>query len=757
MGPPPEPTSCGRTGTGGHLTLFASAIFASAIFLSAALLFTVQMMVAKMLLPLLGGSPSVWNTCLVFFQGTLFLGYLYAHFVSTRAPLALQLGLQALLIAGALLFLPVRIDSLTPLGNAPALAQHPVIWQLRLLAGSVGLPFFVLSVTAPLLQTWFRRAAGGHSDPYLLYAGSNAGSLIGLLAYPALIEPELGLREQAVYWTALFILFALLCMGCGLALRRKSNPGEFPRGRSLDTAPLIAEPAGFSARWLWVFLAFVPSSLMMGLTTYTTTEVASVPLLWVIPLALYLATYIIAFGGKLAAHWSRLNRVFPAIVVAMLFILVSESRQPVALVFACHWLFFFVAALLCHLRLAGAKPAPGQLTEFFLCVALGGLLGGIFNALVAPQIFSSVLEYPLVVILSCLACLPPRSDSKPVFRGIDPAGLLLIGSLAWLSSAWLARNHSARPWIVFFGMGLPLLIAFLFSARRLPFVLALATVLVASHRRERVDGITLLSRRNFFGTVRISVDYDSRFRRLHHGSAIHGMQFLDPRRKGEPLAYYHRTGPARQVVGAVTTDSGAENIAVVGLGTGAMAAYARAGQRWTFYEIDPLIISIARNPAWFVHLARATNATIRLVPGDARLRLRESLPGEFNLIVLDAFSSDLPPLHLLTREALQLYRSKLAPGGLIAYHISNRHLDFAPVLARLAADAGLECDSFPDLEIDEEAERQGKLPSHWVVLAQRSQALARLRKNPGWKRAAADFHLPVWTDDYSNILRVWTW
>ncbi len=718
-------------------------------------------MVAKMLLPFWGGAPAVWNTCMVFFQAMLLAGYVYAHLLTTRLSARHQTVAHLALLLSAAVFLPVAISE----KNIPNLSpeSNPSGWLLGCLFAVVGGPFFILSSSGPLFQKWFSKT--GHpsaKDPYFLYGVSNWGSLIALLGYPVLLEPNLRLRAQNWVWTGGYAFLVLLSFCCaGLLWRR--HPLDVPKpgpSASLEgpagTVESPAEPLSVRRQLKWMFLAFVPSSLMLGVTHFLTTDIASIPLLWVIPLAIYLLTFILAFSRRRLVSLRWLSRALPIGALGLTFLILSRSTQPVWLLMGCHLLVFFLAALLGHGRLAKDRPAPAQLTEYYLWVSLGGVLGGLFNALLAPHIFKAVLEYPLALVLSCL--LRPRdfaAENEAGRRRLDFALPLLLGTLttglALMIPFFDFQSVPLRNAVV---IGVPALIGFTFVDRPVRFGLGLGAILVSGGLFLGASGQTLLTERNFFGVSRVTRDAAGTLRRLFHGNTLHGRQFLDPQRQCEPLAYYHRTGPLGGIFEQFKANPAAARAAVIGLGTGSMISYAAAGQEWTFYEIDPLVIRIASDTNYFTYLSHCADAKPRLVLGDARLRLRETPDAFYGLIVLDAFSSDAIPVHLLTAQALELYLSKLAPGGMLAFHISNRYLELEPVVGDLAGNTGLVCYGWDDRYDDAP---QGKDASHWVVLARESKDLGGLLRISRWQPVQGRPEPKVWTDDFSNILSALKW
>jgi SAM-dependent methyltransferase len=715
-------------------------LYGLTIFLSAFLLFLIQPMFARMALPLLGGSPGVWNTALVFYQGALLAGYAFAHWSTSRLGSSRQRWLQLGLLAAALFALPIHVAQ----GWSPPSAGNPSGWLLLLLGASVGLPFFAVSTSSPVLQRWF--AATGHPaarDPYFLYAASNAGSLSALLAYPVVVEPNLRLKDQAALWGVGFVLLIALFGACALFSKGSAKTA----GNAEATASAEAQPISWNRRLRWLILAAIPASLMTGVTTYLSSDIAAIPLLWVIPLALYLLTFIFAFASRPYLPEKLMARAFPLLVTGLLVVVAVRASQPIALLVVLHLTVFFFAAAFCHVRLAADRPSTENLTQFYLWLSLGGVVGGAFNALLAPVIFNSVAEYPIALVLACMAAPPPEQDARlqfdirkdalpPLLLGTMTAGLMLLGGAASLPTAVL--------------IGLPALGCFLLSRRPFRFGLSLAAVLLASNLNVGDQGRPLHAERSFFGVHRVTLSPDGRFRQLAHGNTLHGKESLsDP---GTPLTYFYPNGP----IGDVFTGSRRfKRVGVVGLGAGSLAAYAHAGEDWTFYEIDPVVVRIAEDSQYFTFM-RDCKAPYRIVLGDARLSLAAAQNGEYDLLVLDAYTSDSVPLHLMTREALQLYLQKLAPGGILAFHISNRHFDLEPVLGALAGAEGLTALVRHEVPAPRDL-RAGKTASDWALLAREADDLQEWRRDARWAAPATHPGLKPWTDDFASPLPVFTW
>ncbi len=721
-------------------------VYMLAIFLSATLLFGVQPMFARMALPLLGGAPAVWNTALVFYQAALLAGYVYAHVTTRWLGVRRQAALHVIVLLLPLLVLPIGI----PQGWTPTTTENPIPWLLALLLVAVGLPFWVVSASSPLLQKWF--ASTGHrsaTDPYFLYAASNLGSMLALLSYPVLLEPYLRLHDQSRLWAVGYLLLVLLIGGCAVLLWRAPTRAVIDVPLSEAAVPGLT----VSRRLRWIFLAFVPSSLMMSVTTYLSTDIAAVPLLWIIPLALYLLTFILVFASKPILPHLVMVRALPIVILPLLITLMIHATEPIGLLVVLHLLTFFVATMVCHGEMAQDRPPTNYLTEFYLWMSVGGVLGGIFNALIAPLVFSGVAEYPLTLVLVCLAGFrltntPQRSRERILDWALPAAvGLLTLGLVKGVQSTDLASGPLTYG-LVF---GLPAVICFGFSRRPLRFGLGVGAILLASTLYIGERGRALYTERSFFAVNRVALSPSQQYHLLLHGSTLHGIQSLEPSRRGQPLSYYFPDGPVDQVFSAFSGPEAKDSVAVVGLGAGSLACYGQPGQHWTFYEIDPSVERIARDPHYFTFLR---DCPAKVVLGDARLSLAGVPDKQYDLIVLDAFSSDAIPMHLVTREALKLYLDKLAADGLLLFNISNRHFDMEPTFGNLAQDAGVVSLVQSD-DVRSQAELdQGKQPSQWVVMGRQSAHLGKLVASPRWRPVRVQPNTAVWTDDFSSILSV---
>ncbi len=732
------------------------AIFATALFVSALLLFSVQPIFAKMVLPKLGGSSSVWAVSMVFFQTVLLGGYCYAHLLNRYCPARQAPLVHLTLMAIASLALPFGL----PAFGAEPPAGDAYLWLICVLAAGVGLPFFAVSANAPLLQSWFARS--GHpqaNDPYFLYGASNLGSLIALLAYPLLVEPVLGLSHQAGVWTSGFIVLSVIIGLCGyLAATSKE-------ATAVDTK---VEAGGAAISWsrclVWVWLAAIPSGLLVSFTSYVTTDIASAPFLWVIPLAVFLGTFILVFRDKPILPHGMLLWSQPILVgMTLLGLSISGSRG---------WMIgaiggfaaFFVTTMVCHKELYDQRPESRHLTAFYMWMSFGGVLGGIFAALIAPQIFNAIYEFPLLL----LAGLASRAGIVKAWNDLSErntalvllaagVGLVVMAALGlWLNL--VSPNTAATTGaLVLLGCAAYSVLTRQQPLRQAAMALVMCTVVLTLPSAMNFG----FSERSFFGVHRVTMTDDEDIRMLLHGTTLHGaVRVKDAEGKpvAEPLpaTYYYPGSPMARGVDVARTVSGKTDgglvVGSVGVGAGSMSCYARANENWRFFEIDPLVVKLARDPKLFSYFSRC-QPNAQFVIGDARLTLGHTQPGSFDYLIIDAFSSDSIPVHLLTKEAVELYLSRLSPNGLLAMHISNHYMDLHAVASTLAhsipgVHAVMVVDVPEKLSLD-------SLISHVMFFAKSPEVLAKIR---GWKGAtqvAADSTnagRAPWTDDYSNVL-----
>ena len=779
------------------------ALFAATLFLSAGLTFLVQPMFAKFVLPLFGSTPAVWNTSMLFFQTTLLAGYLYAHESTRRLGVRRQAAVHLGVLLVPLLVLPLGV----PDGWIPPADSNPVPWLLGLLALAVGLPFFVVSTTAPLLQRWL--AATDHpagADPYFLYRASNLGSVLGLLGYPVVVEPSMRLAAQGRLWSGGYGLLVLLVLACAAVLWRSPRGSqaagaggdvvgatytelplaphrEIPAGGTdaspapeagvapppatgapeaapatdSDAAPAASRPT-LSRRLRWVGLAFVPSSLMLGVTTAITTDIAPIPLLWSLPLSLYLISFILVFapGSRVGRLQRAMVVALPGVVLLICVILLLEVRGPLWIslwiMVPVHLAGFFVVAMVCHGELARDRPPARWLTEFYLLISLGGALGGVFNAIVAPALFDSLAEYPIALVLAalCLPRRPPRFPPGRYARRLDLALPLALGTMVALTVLLIELAQTDKQqYAKMFTIGVAAGVAFNFIRRPLRFGLSLGAIMLAVTLASAPDEQELHRERSFFGVYRVTAAEGGDLHRLVHGTTTHGAQDFSPGQERTPISYYHRASPIGQLLSALPP-SVTTRAAIIGLGTGSVACYSKPGERWTFYEIDPTVERIARDRRFFTYL-RVCPGHFDVVLGDARLRLPRAADRRYGLIMADAFSSDAVPIHLITREALTLYRSKLREHGIVAFNVSNSYLDLEPVLGNLAHDARMACVAQEDRTSANDGVPETDA-SDWMVMARHTRDLRTVAPGHRWHDCRRSPGTAPWTDDYSNLL-----
>jgi len=740
-------------------------------FLAAALLFAVQPMAARMALPLLGGSASVWTMCMLFFQAGLLAGYGWAHVLGTRFRLRNQVLIHGALIVAAIVVLPPAISGT----SLPPVDASPVPWLLAALAASFGLPYATLAATGPLLQRWFSATTHAKaSDPYFLYAASNAGSFAGLLAYPFVFERVLPLRagaghaSQAGVWSIGFGALAFLLLGSGFWSSRRV---------AVDTAPAGELPAGgpaWPARLQWMALAFVPSSVVLGATQYMTSNIAAIPLFWIVPLGLYLLTFVLAFSPRV-----KLSIWGCGVAVGLLLLVATAEFHEGARLFGrasfgVHLAVLVAVGLLCHGRLAAARPDRSQLTAYYLWIAFGGCLGGAFNAIAGPLLFNSIAEYPIALALAAFLVPDPARAAmsrreRTAAWAIDAAVVVVIGAATLLVGRLVPTSESGARWLVAVTIGVPSLLALAVIGWPRRFAFAVATLLIVTWTSVRNPWSALYRERTFYGVHRIvetmgppvpMIEPDGRTvlhaQKLHvliDGSTRHGAQSVDPERRLLPTTYFHPSGPLGDIMRGLRERGPIADVGIIGLGAGTIAAYGQPGERITYFEIDPSVARIARDPALF-HYIEDSKAQVSIVLGDGRRRIAECADERFDLIILDAFSSDAIPVHLLTREAIALYLRKLKPGGCLALHLTNGYLALEPVVGAIAADLGVPAALKYDRSRTPEQTFDAKDFSKWAVVARGKATELPVREDEGWSpmpsaRGSDEF---LWTDDRSNLV-----
>ena len=721
----------------------APALYAGTLFVSALLLFAVQPMFTKMVLPYLGGAPAVWSVAMVFFQGALLAGYGYAHLLARTLTPGRAAIVHLIVLAGAAMTLPIGI--VAGFGNPPSSGIE--LWLVALFAASIGLPFVALSASAPLLQSWF--ALSGHpqaKNPYVLYAASNLGSFAALLFYPFLLEPLVSLRGQARLWSTGFAVLAVLIALAGLFVSRVAV---------VPAAPAVAAPKpGMAERLGWMALAAIPSGLVIAVTAHITTDVAAAPFLWVVPLALYLLTFVALFRERPWVRHKTIIKLVPFVVAALAISVLGSDKVFWLATIALNLMGFLMLAMLCHGELYGRRPAPARLTEFYLWVSVGGVLGGIFAGLLAPHLFSSTYEYPILIAVALLMLPGTFTQGREGFlREAGPALALaaLVAAPRFLFDVQLPESANVP-----FQIGLVALAGLMLLYRQRPARLFSLVVLAFVVTGVWQPGLARIKNaRSFFGVHKVLETADGRYRLLFHGTTIHGAEKIREVNgvpvtgRPEPIAYYYRGGPIVDAIEAARSAQGRlRTVAAVGLGTGSLACHIRNGERWTFFEIDPEVVRLARNPKLFRFITECA-PRLPVVLGDARLTLASSRE-RYNLIVLDAFSSDAIPVHLLTREAFAGYLARLSPHGMIVVHISNRHLELARVVGAVAKAEGLVALVKQDDQANQ-VQSDFRANAHVAVLARTTANLRSLAQKPGWKRIDPG-QVIAWTDDYSDIL-----
>lgn len=710
-------------------------LFAVTSFVGATLLFMVQPLAAKLVLPSFGGSATVWSTSSLFFQVLLLLGYLYAHLSTRRLGAYWQPRAHLLILALPLLALPVAL----PADATPAQGTSPALWLLVVLALMVGLPFLILSATGPLIQRWYSWSRGPRADdPYFLFAGSNMGSFVGLLSYPFVIEPSLTLTEQRWTWSILLCVFLVLMSSCALLVRA-------PRG--IEHVFVATNVGRLPARLVltWSALAFLPSCLMLAVTVHISTDVAPVPLLWVLPLAVYLASFVAAFARRSRALPVTLTRAAVASAVLSGVISLKGPSLSTWLVITVDLTTVALVSYAAHARLAATRPDPHKLTAYYLIISAGGAVGGLVNGVMAPMVFNRVWEYGLslaAVPLLMVGMLVPRSSW--ISRRYHPAFLFIAAALVTPMAMVIASTAlvalAPRGWLLLGGAVLLVAAAAAVLSRH-PMTLALSLLLGTTALGGQAMTTSMTLERTFYGSYRVLQSEDRHV--LVHGTTVHGSQLQDESSRDVATGYYAESGP----LGDVMAVAPHRRAGIIGLGTGTIAAYGDSGDRFTFYEIDPAVRDIAQDPDFFTFLAD-TAATTDVKVGDGRLELAKEAAGTFDLIVLDAFSSDAIPVHLLTQEAMREYAERLTPDGSLVVHISNRVFGLEPVLRGVADDLGWT--ALRGRGSGEESE--DATLSEWVVLTPDDVLAGRIADLHGW-RPVPDGAV-VWTDDYASVLSV---
>ena len=735
-------------------------LFIGIVFLGSFLLFLVQPLVARLALPVLGGSPSVWNTAMLFYQAALLVGYAYAHALQ-RLPFRTQALVHLALFALAAATLPIGLSAIGAADTGAAAA----VWLLKLLALSIGPVFVAVAAQAPLMQAWFARSGDdAAASPWFLYAASNSGSLAGLLAYPFLLEPFTTLPWQQAFWSgAYLLLLALVAVGAWSILRAGDrSPAQLP-----DTASAHgARPVSWARRLHWLLLAAVPSGLMLSTTTHITTDIMAMPMLWVLPLSAYLISFILVFSARGAAITRVAVWLAPILLLLFGAAAMLSVERSATLYGLTSILLLLVVATALHGTLAADRPAASRLTEFYLWMAAGGVVGGLFPALIAPQLFDWVYEHPILLLAAALL-VPARPLTRRIGalwagRGWPSRALrILVPPLVLALGWWLGAAYRAvdTPPIQVAAIALMAGLAVLAIGRPLLFTWVLGMLMLGLGGWQQLDisSIEKARQRSFFGIYTVENSRSTETRRLRHGTTLHGAQSLRPDKARNPLTYYAPDSGIGLAMAAAPALFGPDaRLGVVGLGTGSLTCYARPGQDWSMFEIDPLMVELATDPRVFSYVSRC-KPDIRIVIGDARLKLAEEPAGRFDLLAVDAFSSDAIPLHLLTREAFETYRRTLAPGGILLVHVSNRYLDLEPVVAAIARANGLTARARVYVP-DTDGEAESYNASIWIALAQSEAAMLRFTEATGhgevWLPLRPRAGVPAWSDGFASVLPV---
>lgn len=713
----------------------------AALFLSAALLFSVQPLFTRMVLPVLGGSPSVWSVAMVMFQAILLAGYAYAHALSSCASIRRATIIHVAVMVAATAFLPIAL----PTDKAIPAGDGSVTWFIQIFVMTVAVPFFAVAGNGPLLQSWFSRS--GHAageDPYHLYAASNIGSFVGLLSYPLIIEPRFGLLAQSSLWSLGFAMLAVLIAAAGMAAGQA-------RPQAIVQRDLKAAPIALSRLGQWIALAFIPSALLVAVTAHISADIAAAPFLWVVPLALFLLTFVLTFRKTPLVSSDVLHRlqlaVIGIVIVVRTFSLTLDIVASVLLDLSA----LFIAAMTAHSALVELRPGKERLTLFYLSMSLGGVLGGMFTALLAPRLFSSVAEFPIALVL-CLATpliLAPPSWRKAA-TGVA-IGIAIGGAVVASLYAFPDFGGPRREPVLVCGLIIALM-SFILVRRQMALSLTVAMMLLGSEAWLSPFNGKAESIRSFFGVHRVATSTNGRFRLLFHGTTLHGArQIADSDGKvvsaAPPTMYYHPQSPFAEAIDSVKQRKSQSRASIVGLGAGALAWYGRDQNDWRYFEIDPAVVDIALDPHRFAFMSPGDRHKITI--GDARLTLTSLGDGSQDLIVLDAFSSDSIPTHLLTIEAMRLYTRKLAPGGLLLMHVSNRNLELASVVAANAE--VLHLTGIRRLAMSDDFENTYRAAADVIVLSRERRDLDDLLRRPHWWSLVPSPDVKPWSDDYADL------
>jgi spermidine synthase len=718
---------------------FAKPLFLTTIVVGSFLLFLTQPMVARMALPRIGGAPAVWNSAMLVYQLLLLAGYAYAHYLARLKPRH-QVGVHIVLLGLAALTLPLHL-----INGGPPADSEPAFWVPYFLIASIGPLFFIVSAQAPLMQRWYALETS-RGDPYPLYAASNLGSFAGLLSYPLLVEPLMTLEQQSYLWTGLYAVLFLLVAGCAVTVP----------GHAVEKLPEETAPKPTARRVLhWIVLAAVPSGLMLSTSTHLTTDIVAIPLLWVLPLGLYLLSFVVAFAaGRRVADFITL--LAPVVILIAGGLAFKSGRGDPIFAATLGLLLLFVAAVALHTQMFRLRPAVGHLTRFYLAMSFGGMLGGLFCAIVAPLVFDWAYEHPLLILAAAL--LVPQIALVPWPRRSVTLLTFVLPVLALLLSFYVERF--AVGWVSTGGIIVISLLVLACLGRPMAFAMSLAALMLS------YGGWTILQQsttdirtRSYFGIYQVNTLYTDDGRpvemNLTHGTTLHGVQNMLPGTETVPTSYYaRRSGVGEALANAPQLFGPAARVGVVGLGTGTLSCYKQPGQTWQIYEIDPAMVEIARNRFSFL---KNCAPDAQIVLGDARLRLAEQAANSLDILAVDAFSSDAVPMHLLTREALAVYGNAVQRDGIVLFHISNRYLDLKPVIADLAVSGGWHAALIDYLPTAEE-KVMNATNSVWIALSRNPGTMQRLfaasNADAEWLRLEQREGFAGWSDDYASILPI---
>ena len=727
-------------------------LFSLTLLLSATLLFSVQPMFSKMILPLLGGTPQVWNTAMLFFQAFLLAGYGYAHLTSHYLSHKVQAVLHIVLLCAFSIILPIII----PAGWEPTLDTDPSFWQMSVMAAIVGGPFFVVSGSAPMLQHWF--SATSHKDaqnPYFLYGASNLGSMVALLSYPTLIEPMMNITQQSNSWMYGYFVLIILTSGCAALTWKNAKNTTIVKSQNKEKDDKVTT----AQRLKWIALSAIPSSLMLGVTTYITTDIASVPLLWILPFALYVSTFIIVFARK-QLFTEKQVMTMSGLAIALLIVQMISLKDVVNyypfLLVAVHMVVFFTITLACHFNLAQAKPQASHLTEFYFFMSLGGVLGGIFNALLAPNFFLIPVEYAIAIAAALIMRYSASKDyNAAAFKKLNINHVIMILLTAFLAYAGFFLISNAHvmaltlcSMIAFSVLTLTLNTKWLFGS------IASAIILcspVASPISIFNNSDVILRDRNFFGVHKL-LETDKE-RKFISGITDHGTQLLKEEDKLTRISYYSEHSPLTDVFNYLDKQETPQHIGGLGLGIGVIACYQHPNRSFDFYEIDKDVADLAENTKYFTYLSDC-GSPYEIFIGDGRLETAKQNNAIYDAIVIDVFTSDNIPVHIITQEAIEMYLRKLKEDGILVMHISNKYLDLEPVIHEIAKNINIPAygkfvsKSFPIKDIG-----VNSYPAHYITLTHSADAATYIT-NHGWTPTMPREGVRAWTDQYSNILNV---